>query len=334
MNKFTNTIGIDVSKDKLDAHDYKLNKHHIFKNEKEGFKQLLDWMKVNHGPETRIKKTLFCFEHTGVYSLALSVFMEENKLVYTLLTGLEVNRSSGLGRGKNDKKDARKIAQYGFLKREILQPTKLASYHILQLKELLNIRERMVKHRAGYQVHLKGLASFYQAESYPKLFQGQQRIIQELTNEITSTEKEIAKLLEEEPSIKKNYSLATSVNGVGLIVGASLIVYSDNFTKFKTWRQFASYAGVAPFEYESGSSIKGRKGVSNVANKRMKALLSNSVVSSIQHSPEMRLYYERKVKEGKNKMLVQNNIKNKVISRVFASVRRGTPYVNTLNYAA
>ncbi|OJW72720.1 MAG: IS110 family transposase, partial [Candidatus Amoebophilus sp. 36-38] len=50
--------------------------------------------------------------------------------------------------------------------------------------------------------------------------------------------------------------------------------------------------------------------------------------------PEMRLYYGKRIKEGKNKMLIQNIIRNKILSRVFAVVKRGTPYVNTLSYAA
>ena len=150
----------------------------------------------------------------------------------------------------------------------------------------------------------------------------------------TVIEEEMVKLIQSESSLKRNYELCTSVKGVGLILGASLLVCSNNFSKFKTWRQMASYAGTAPFPYESGSSIKRGKKVNEMANKRMKALLSNAAVSNIAHNPEMRLYYEKKVKEGKNKMLVQNNIKNKVLARVFAVVKRGTPYVNVMSYAA
>jgi transposase len=38
MAVFTNSIGIDVSKDKIDVHDYKLSKHQLFKNNPEGHK--------------------------------------------------------------------------------------------------------------------------------------------------------------------------------------------------------------------------------------------------------------------------------------------------------
>ncbi len=45
-------------------------------------------------------------------------------------------------------------------------------------------------------------------------------------------------------------------------------------------------------------------------------------------------YYDRKVKEGKNKMLVINAIRCKVLSRVFAVIDRKTPFVNTQKFAA
>ena len=51
------------------------------------------------------------------------------------------------------------------------------------------------------------------------------------------------------------------------------------------------------------------------------------------HNPEMRIYYEKRISEGKSTMSTLNIIRNKIVSRVFAVVKRGTPYVDTLKYA-
>ena len=332
MSIFTNTIGIDVSKDKLDAHDYKLNKHHIFYNNKEGYKKLLAWIKTNHKQE--LATLLCCFEHTGIYSFGLCVLMEENKLAYKVLPGLEIKRPIGMTRGKNDQIDAFKIAQYAYYRRDELNPSKLPAAELLKLKDLLCLRERMVKQRSGYRAHLKELTRFSNRENNKLLFESQERMIKELCKEIKLVEKEMEQVTKENPAIQAQYKLARTVKGIELILGVSLLVYSDNFSNFKTWREFASYVGIAPFDYESGSSIKRSKQVSHMANKRLKALLSNAAMSCIVHSPEMRVYYEKRVKEGKNKMLVQNIIRNKILSRVFAVIKRRTPYVNTLSYAA
>ena len=134
--------------------------------------------------------------------------------------------------------------------------------------------------------------------------------------------------------LKKTFDLVTSVKGVGVILGTTMLVYTNCFTSFDDWRKFACYCGIAPFEYQSGTSIKGKTKISPFANKRLKSLLSNAACSSIQHNPEMKLYYERRIQEGKNKMSTQNIIRNKILARVFAVVNRGTQYVDTLKYAA
>jgi transposase len=66
MHAFTNTIGIDISKEKLDAHDYKLNKHRVFKNSTEGFEKLLAFVKKNNANQA--ENVVYCFENTGIYS--------------------------------------------------------------------------------------------------------------------------------------------------------------------------------------------------------------------------------------------------------------------------
>jgi len=72
--------------------------------------------------------------------------------------------------------------------------------------------------------------------------------------------------------------------------------------------------------------------VSPLGHKKLKALLTNGVMSAIQYDKELKAYYERKIAEGKLKYKVLNAVKNKLISRVFATVKRGTPYVELFNY--
>jgi transposase len=59
-----------------------------------------------------------------------------------------------------------------------------------------------------------------------------------------------------------------------------------------------------------------------------------SCISVIQYDSELRLSYKRKLAEGKDKMLAINNVRNKLIARAFALVKKGTPYVVLQNYAA
>ena len=118
----------------------------------------------------------------------------------------------------------------------------------------------------------------------------------------------------------------SSVKGVGLIVAASILVMTNEFKGIDDPRKMACQCGVAPFPYESGKSIRGRTKVSHRAHKPMKVLLNLAARSSVSSPGELRDYYDRKVAEGKNKMVVLNAVRNKIIHRVFACVRDGRKY--------
>lgn len=330
MEKFVNAIGIDVSKKTLDAYDYQGQLACQFPNSKEGFGELLSWTKKHNNSLSEI---LLCFEHTGMYSLPLAVYLTEQKCVFAMLPGLQIKRSLGIQRGKSDQADAQAIARYAFLHRQEVKIYRLPSPQILELKGLLSLRERLVGQRAGYQATKKEAKSFSVIHS-KLIVDIQNKLIKEINTHIARIEKQIQLLISSDAELKKIYGLVTSVKGVGLILGTTMMVYTNCFTAFDDWRKFACYCGIVPFPYQSGTSIRGKSKIHHLANKRLKALLSNAACSSIQYNPEMKAYYLRRIQEGKNKMSTQNIIRNKIVARVFAAVQRGTPYVDTLRYAA
>lgn len=329
MKGFANAVGIDVSKLKLDVYDYKNQLYKQFDNKTTGFKQLIKWYRT-HNQEPAI----LCFEHTGLYSLPLATFLTEQAIPFSMVPGLEIKRSSGIKRGKNDKVDAMAISQYAYLRREQIKTYQLPSSSLLKLKSLLSLREKMVVQKASYQGSIKEMKRLFSEKTNPVWFKTQKQLLKEFSDHIKNIETEINQIIEEDDQLKKLFNLVTSVKGVGLILGVSFLVYTNGFTTFENWRAFASYSGTAPYKYQSGTSIKGRTKVSHLANKRMKTLLSNAASTCIQFSPEMRIYYERRLSEGKGKMSTQNIIRNKIIARVFATVKRGTPYVDLGRFAA
>jgi transposase len=113
-----------------------------------------------------------------------------------------------------------------------------------------------------------------------------------------------------------------------------LIIATKGFEVFDNWRQLACYAGVAPFPHQSGTSLKGRNKVHPFADKKMKSLLNMCALVAIKHDKSIKAYYERKVGAGKAKMLVLNNIRCKLLARVFAVINRETLFVNTYKFAS
>lgn len=324
-------IGIDVSKEKLDVVIHSSRQHFIVENDTPGFLKLLETIITS----TKCKKQdlFFCFENTGKYSKMLSVFLHSQGILFLMAPALEIKKSLGMTRGKNDKVDAGRIARYAYEKCDSIVPTELPSEKIDQIKSLLSLREKLVKHRTAYKNGITDLKDCYREGENIIIKNIQQRLINTLGEEIDYLENEIAKIIKMDSSMDRNYSLVTSVRGIGKILGWYLIAFTDNFTSFTDARSFACFAGTAPFANSSGL-IKGRSKVHPYANKQIKSLLNMAAMSAIQIKGEYREYYNKRLEIGKNKMSTVNIIRNKILFRAFAVVKRGTPYVDLYKFAA
>ncbi len=154
----------------------------------------------------------------------------------------------------------------------------------------------------------------------------QRNTIKGLDADLKNIEIQLDSLIKDDENLKRIFKIATSVTGVGKVTALFLIVFTNEFTMYSTSRQLACYCGVVPFEYTSGKSIKGRSRVHFMANKKLKKLLHMCALTSIKNNAEMKTYFERKVEEGKNKMLVINNVRNKLAHRVCACIRDDRMY--------
>ncbi len=56
-------------------------------------------------------------------------------------------------------------------------------------------------------------------------------------------------------------------------------------------------------------------------------------MTSMKHDAQLKQYYQKKKAEGKNSMVILNNIRCKLITRVFVVISRGTPYIETHKFA-
>ena len=330
MNYFE-TIGIDVSKETLDVVIHTTNLTQQFDNSNKGFKALCKW--TERMVRCSRESLLFAFEHTGLYSFPLSVFLSENGYPFIMIPGLEIKRSLGIKRGKNDKIDAKSIALYAYRRKEEITPYKMPSDDLNQLRRLLSLRERLVKQRAGFEASLKEHKRILKKSENTVFFDVHHKLIDELSKQILKIENRLSELIKRDSQMKNMYDLITSIKSVGPQTAMFMIATTNAFTLFKDSRKFASYSGIAPFPNRSGTSIKGRTKVSHLANKKMKALLSSCAASAITNNPEMKAYYQRRLKEGKHEMSTLNIIRNKLLARIFAVIRRNSPYVNTFKFA-
>jgi transposase len=334
MKNYKMIAGIDVSKLKLDVYlmrnpnDPKQH-HFVVENNEKGIKEIIKTIiKQVH----TIEFTLFCFENTGVYSMPLSYVLSKMGIDYWVVNALEIKRSKGLSRGKNDKNDAKDIAIYAFVHMHKLKLSTIPEKEIAQLKILYSEREKLI--RAIKQMNTtKEVKGFLPNEVIKETLRLNAKTVAFLKKQLQELEQKMQEIINKTEKIKEQYDLITSIPGVGKQTAIYLINTTKCFEAFQNWRQLACYAGVAPFEFSSGSSIRGRTKVSHLADKKMKSLLNMCALNIKKCDKQIAEYYNRKLDEGKNPMLIMNNIRCKILSRIFAIVNRGTKYVNLYKFA-
>lgn len=318
-------IGIDFSKKTFDVSLFERDKldavsHHQFENVKEGYKELVAWVKSS----TRIKTAewLFCGEHTGLYSLGLTEFLVGKGLYIWLENPLQVKMSSGIKREKNDKVDSRDIALYAYRFEDKAMACLPADRDLSSLSLLLAFRERLVRNKKALLVSAVEMRSVLTRNPVARYIHEQsQRDIERLNKEIKEVEKKMLEIIEASTQLKENYRLVTSIKGIALINTVAIMVHTANFTRFDSPRQFACYTGVVPFGKSSGTSLNKPKRTSNLANRQIKTLLTQAARCAVIHDVKLRMYYHRKLKEGKKEGLVINNVRNKLIHTIFAVVK-------------
>jgi transposase len=324
--KITHIVGIDVSKLTLDYHHYTgLGENQSVTNDNKGHKALLRWLKSNVTKE--VKDIMVVMEHTGYYTYKLEQFLFKNQVSYCKKPALDIKRSCGMIRGKSDKADAKMISKYGWMRKDELKPSQPVSDSYLELQQLMAHRDKLVADKASYQSRLKELKLQLADKLATQVIKSSQHLLNILSVEIKETEASIEALLQKNEALNNNYLLVKSVKGIGFATAIHFLIATENFSCFDNHRKFACYCGVAPFENSSGTSVRGKTKTSSLANRKIKSLLTMAAICAIQHDPELKEKYQQKVKEGKAKMCALNIIRAKLIERIFAVIKRQSPYI-------
>lgn len=322
MSKFKHFLGVDVSKEYFDAvvildRNKEKSIHSQFVNDYKGIKSLCKWLKEQG---STFENTLVCLEHTGMYGKLIIKCLTIEKFSLWVEMSLKIIRSIGIQRGKNDKVDAQRIAFYAMKNVEEAVVFNAPRMEINKMRNLLSLREKLVATKASLLRNVKELKAFdlEVARLSEKL---QKSTIKGIDLDLKNIEKQLDKTINDDENISRIFTLVTSVIGIGKVTALFLICFTNEFTMYTTPRQLACYAGVVPFEHTSGKSIRSKPKVHYVANKKLKKQLHMCALSAITSDPELKNYFNRKLEEGKNKMLIINNVRNKLVHRVCACVR-------------
>lgn len=335
MKNFNFFLGIDVSKLDLDyclLKEGKILASFKGKNTPEGIQKMLD--KIVKEYKAILVDTIFCMEHTGIYCHHLTTVLHQKNLGICLENPTQIKYSMGLQRGKNDKVDAQRIARYAYKNSDNIKLWTPKREEIVLLTELLALKDRLSNTRKALVAPIKEQKQYWDSKMYQEIAAYTHKVLEELDTQISEVEKKIAEIIDKDEHLKELFDLIISVPGVGKVTATNLIVQTNEFTNFTNARKFACYIGIAPFEHSSGTSVRGKTGVSQKANKKLKTLLQLITMNFAKVKGKTNVfkeYYQRKTKEGKSKMSVLNALKNKIIHTIFAIVKNKQKFENKLN---
>jgi transposase len=321
----------DISKEKIDFSVYDGTTFLITREVKNSKREIKKFIKEiddffnSSKKENLFENCYFVFEYTGIYNnLILDVLEAYNYKVALLHPGV-LKAVSGIDRAKNDKIDAKRIAEYAHRFLDRLNFHEPICKEIKELRHLISFREGLIKSRSSHTQKLDDMKKFYPADEYAFYKNQINTLVKSLDDSISDIENKIIKIIKGSEALKENYYNAMSVPGIGPVTAVALIVFTNNFTKFTNSKQLGSYCGVVPFARSSGV-YKGKDRLSMKANKTLKTLLHMGALSVSGCKNQFGQYYNKKVADGKNKMLALNNLRNKILKTVFSCVTKKEKY--------
>ena len=334
MKTYTYFIGIDVSKDVLDLtirSAQEVLDHQVIDNQAKSIQKYFKEQGKTRKDLTA-ENTLICLENTGRYmNVLFRTLVLENRPIW-VENALTIKRSMGLQRGKNDKTDAGRIAEYAFRYADKAVLYVPAKESLQKLKALESLRSQLVNTRKRFNTELKESQICDVKFIFQLKEKGYKRTLKAIEKDIQDVDNQLNEVINKDEELKRLSAILLSVPGIGQVTSTALLIVSRGFTRFDSAKKLACYCGVAPFEHTSGKSIRGKTRTSNFANKAIKSLLHMCARSVIRVKGELRDFYERKIAEGKEKMVALNAVQNKLIHRIVALVRDDRFYENNYRH--
>lgn len=316
-------IGIDISAETLDIclKTSTESSFEVVENEISAIKKFFSRFK-------KYDEVVVAMENTGRYNWNLYEVLEKFNYKVFVINPLHLKKSMGLIRGKNDKIDAERIAHFADRNEQDLTVWQPSSNAMKKLKVLLTERKSKVKLKSILLQQKKNYKCVKAIGMDKMLLKINEKETALLNEHIKFLEQKMEEVIKSDEELKTKSDLMQSIPGVGKVLTWNVLAKTDDFQMIDTPRKLACYSGVVPFDHQSGTSLRYRPKVSPFADKTLKSILHLGAMSVVKLDNDLSKYYHRKVNEGKNKMLVLNNLRNKMIHLIFAVIKSGKKYEN------
>jgi transposase len=303
------SIGIDVSKAKLDVAVRPSNERFSIGNDEAGLRQLVKRLRKMN-PERIV------LEPTGGYETNVVEALASAKLPVIVVNARQIRDfAKATGRlAKTDRIDADAIAHFGEAVKPEVRPLPDATQR--ELEAMVNRRRQLVEMRAGETKRMQ--------TARPVVRPNIEEVIEFLTKQINDVDDDLKKLLRTTPAWREHDDLLQSVPGVGPVLSATLTALVPELGKLNR-KQIASLVGVAPFNNDSGSVT--RKRMTWGGRSAVRAVLYMAALSAKRCNPTVAAFFDRLTQRGKSAQLALVACMRKLLVTLNAIVRDRRPWL-------
>lgn len=114
-------------------------------------------------------------------------------------------------------------------------------------------------------------------------------------------------------------SSVTRIYGIGILNAAVILAEVGDVTRFPSRHHLASYAGTAPLAVSSGDVQRHR--LSRSGNRRLNHAIHIAAVVQVAHPTPGRVYYQRKLAEGKSKPEALRCLKRRITDAIWTQLQ-------------
>lgn len=310
-------VGIDVSKGSLDVawlQGDTFRHLHLDYNNARAAKAILKALKH--------RNLHVVMEVTGTYSLPLATAFFAEDIPVSIVNPLCIKyfAKMKLRRAKTDRVDARTIAQYAASEQPPLwQPRPVDQERLRQvvstLEDLLSVKGSLTNRQE---------AAAQLPDRSPACDQALAHLVAEIDQQIATLEDEMQRLAR--AAHKEAFERLLTIKGIGIKTAAAFVALCGGFESFETAAQVAAFVGINPGPYSSGTSVKGRGGISKRGHGIIRKLLYMGATSAAQYNPACQALSERLRAQGKEKNVVRVAVAHKLLRQAFGVVKGGKNY--------
>jgi transposase len=313
-----NSLRIDVSKGKFDVAllTEGKSKHKVFKNNKNGFERLDEWLNENNAYSVHC-----CMESTGRYGEELAKYLVDKNYKVSIVNPacIKAFAQSQLKRVKTDKLDALLIAKFC----EINNPPAWnpPSGEVEELIELTRRISHLEKLKTSENNHLKsGIRSNSAIESTKE-------IIKSLDQEIGKLRKRVSEIIDSDDELKRKKDLLKTIPGISDITAEVILSETKGgIEKFGSARQLAAYSGITPSIKQSGSSLNKKGSISRMGNSVLRTSLYFPAIVAKKFNPTIKAFCQKLADRGKSgKQIICASIR-KLLHIVYGVLKSGKPF--------